>query len=165
MKRAALFAALLLVAVTGCTEKRTDPATLYNHQAQVPNNLPFDPLQWRVITSGANRADATMSTLYGNDLAVTHARTTAQHAYPTGAVLSLVTWAWQDDPHWFGAQIPAAIKSIEFVQVQVAPDGTTTTTTYESYEGSPLAKAPDKDAATQSARIGYIVNLRASAMP
>ncbi len=122
MKRAIIFATLLLVAVTGCTEKRVDPATLYNKKAQLPNNLPYDPLQWRVITSGASRQDQTMSTLYGNDAAVNYARANAQHVYPNGAVLALVTWAWQEDPHWYGAQIPAEIKSIEFVQVQPAPD-------------------------------------------
>jgi len=40
--------------------------------------------------------------------------------YPEGAVLALVTWAQREDPHWFGARIPAAPQSVEFVQAAVA---------------------------------------------
>ena len=164
MKRLFLFSLVAALALSGCGRQRTDPALLLNTKAEVPANLPFDPLAWRVITSGANVPDETMSTLYGNDAAIAQARSSAQHAYPTGAVLALVTWAQQEDPHWYGAKIPGEIKSIEFVQMQAGPDGKPLAS-YQSYEGSPLAKAPDKDAATQGARIDYITNLRASVMP
>ena len=62
----------------------------------------------------------TMATLYGNEAAMqsVHPRGTAMSpAYGTGAVLALVTWAQREDPHWFGARIPDAPKSVEFVEV------------------------------------------------
>ncbi len=67
----------------------------------------------------------TMAMLYGNEAAMqtVQARRTAPVAQPTdlayaaGAVLALVTWVQRDDPHWFGARIPAAPQSVEFVQV------------------------------------------------
>ena len=165
MKRAALLV-LLALAVTGCAPKHKDPAELYNKQAQVPNSLPFDPLQWRVITSGADKPTSTMWTLYGNDAAVDYARASATpYNYPAATVLALVTWSQQDDPHWFGAEIPGPIKSVEFVQFLTEQPNGKTTAGYTVYEGAPLAKAPDADAATQSARIAAISTLRASVMP
>lgn len=34
--------------------------------------------------------------------------------------MALVTWVERGDPHWFGARIPAAPQSVEFVQVEAA---------------------------------------------
>ena len=62
------------------------------------------PLTGKIITSFVNTRDGTMSTLYGNDIAVKSAR--AGQVYPVGAVVSLVTWSQRDDPHWFGGRIP-----------------------------------------------------------
>jgi hypothetical protein len=150
----------LLVGLAGCSHKAKDD---FNDKALLPSGLPFDPLQWRVISSAVDKGDSTMSTLYGNDLAVNHARSTAMHAYPAGSVLALVTWFQQDDKHWFGAEIPAQVKSIEFVQIQATPDGKASTM-YEAFEGSPLARvAPD--AITFTARTDYILNEKASVMP
>jgi hypothetical protein len=161
MKPVHLALAFFLVTVVGCSEKRTHPGAVFNDQASLPGGLPFQPLQWRVICSGLDKSDGTMSTLYGNDLAVDHARTTISHAYPPGAVLSLVTWFQKEDPHWFGAQIPAQIKSIEFVQIKTG-SGTSSSQVYEKFEGSPLQEIPVADT---SARINSILNVRASVMP
>src|ERR1700691_1015964 len=67
----------------------------------------------------------TTATLYGNDAAMQTVQ--ARRAppiggpsgptYPAGAVLALVTWVERDDPHWFGARLPAAPESVEFVKV------------------------------------------------
>ena len=46
-----------------------------------------------------------MSTLYGHDDAVRSAR--SDLGYPPGSTLAVVTWRRQNDPHWFGAMIPA----------------------------------------------------------
>jgi hypothetical protein len=161
MKSAHLAVALFFVTVIGCSEKHTHLAAAFNDQASLPGGLPFQPLQWRVICSGLDKPDSTMSTLYGNDLAVDHARTTISHAYPPGAVLSLVTWSQKEDPHWFGAQIPAQIKSIEFVQIK-AGSGASSSQVYEKFEGSPLQEITGTNA---SARIDSILNERASVMP
>ena len=67
----------------------------------------------------------TTATLFGNDAAI-QALSAAQKgegraaAYPTGAVLALVTWTQRDDPHWFGGRIPDAPESVEFVLVSAA---------------------------------------------
>ena len=77
--------------------------------------LPQNVLEWRVIATGVNTQDATMFTLFGNDLAVMHSRTNPNQPYPAGSVLSLVTWTQQEDPRWFGAKIPGTLKSVESV--------------------------------------------------
>ncbi len=85
-------------------------------------------------------------------------------AYPAGSVLTLVTWFQQEDRHWYGAQIPGRIKSIEFVQVKTGA-GNGTSYDYQDYEGTPLAKMPDKDEATLTVRVGSILGQKASVMP
>jgi hypothetical protein len=73
-------------------------------------------LKWNVITTMADKKNKTMSTLYGNDIAYQYARTQKGTDYPANAQLRLVTWNQQEDDRWFGANIPAKIKSIEVVK-------------------------------------------------
>lgn len=89
--------------------------------AALAGDLPFNPLHWNVITTFVNRTDSTMSTLFGNDAAVHYARTHSQHEYPAGSALALVTWAQREDPRWFGGNIPATVKSVEFAKPGPAP--------------------------------------------
>ena len=164
MKTIHLLAAFVVLVLAGCSEKRATTDELFNQKASLPAGLPFNPLQWAVISVAIDKHEGTMSTLYGNDLAVTHARSTQAHAYPPGSVLSLVTWFQQDDKHWFGAEIPAQIKSIEFVQVESTPDGKSSLV-YQDYEGTPLAPLPKEDDAMRRTRLAYILNEEASVMP
>ena len=103
------------------TEAPITPATpnhdeVVNHDAAaLPPDLPYQPLGWGAITMLVGPTAHTMATLYGNDAAMQ-----ARGAYPAGAVLALVTWVQRDDPHWFGARIPAAAQSVEFVKVAAA---------------------------------------------
>ena len=163
MKTIYLIILIVCAAAAGCSEKKTPPAELINQQASLPGNLPYDPFQWRVITSGLNNQESTMFTLYGNDPAVEYARTNAQHAYPPGSVLCLVTWSRKEDKHWFGGEIPAQIKSIEFVKVNATP-ANGPPYTYDVYKGTPPAKSDTEDAAGID-RINFILGLRASVMP
>jgi len=110
----AALAMLAAIACCGCGHPR--PATSINERAALTGSLPWNPLQWMVITSLMDNGAATMSTLYGNEIAVQAARS-GSRAYPAGAVLALVTWTKQNDEHWFGAKIPASAKSVEFVSV------------------------------------------------
>ncbi len=161
MKTILLFVGLALLPLAGCTSK---PTTLpVNQQAALTGTLPYNPLQWKVITSWLNRRDSTMSTLYGNDIAVHYARTNADHNYPAGAVLSLVTWAQRDDPHWFGAKIPANVKSVEFVTISGSTDQPPYA--YENYQGSPLNKIDLSDTSAINARIERLLSQRAAVMP
>lgn len=155
-----LIAAALLFPLAGCRSKSAEPNT--NQQAALTGALPYNPLAWKVVTSWVNDRDATMSTLYGNDVAVRYARTHADQAYPGGSVLGLVTWEERDDPHWFGARIPSTVKSVEFVSIRSAEKGNPA---YEVYQGSPLQKVSLADNAIIGARIEYVLSQRAAVTP
>jgi hypothetical protein len=158
MKALFLAAAVTLLPLAGCTSK---PATsTINEQAALTGQLPYNPLAWKVITSSVNQRSATMSTLYGNDIAVQYARTNADRTYPTGSVLALVTWAQREDPHWFGAKIPSTVQSVEFVTIQ---DAAGASPTYEHYQGSPLTRTAASD--NDANRITYLTAQRAAVMP
>ena len=135
-----------------------------NRDAALPADLPYQPFQWRVITSFIDKQHSTMSTLYGNDLAVGRARMSPQTPYPTGAALALVTWSQQEDRHWFGGRIPGKAESVEFVTVNAAKAGKPAYS-YQSYEGSPLSEIPAQSGAITQARIDSIVSQKASVMP
>ena len=103
-----------------------------NRAATLPSSLPYQPLAWSAITMYVNPKDHTTATLYGNERAMQAAHVnnkTERTAYAPGAVLALVTWAQRDDPHWFGARIPDAPRSIEFLEVGA-------TTTYRKFAGA-----------------------------
>jgi hypothetical protein len=163
MKAILLSAALSLLSLTGCTAKPTAVPPL-NRTAALTGTLPYNPLAWKAITSSFNQQAFTMSTLYGNDAAVQYARTNPDHNYPSGAVLSLVTWSQREDPHWFGARIPGPVKSVEFVTISQSP-GQNPTYTYERYEDSPLKKATAADPTATTTRINYILFQRAAVTP
>lgn len=139
------------------------PGDAFNATSVLPAGLPHQPLQWRVITSSIDHTHGTMSTLYGNDTAINHARTSSQQPYPAGAVLALVTWEQQDDKHWFGGRIPAKVQSVEFVSFS-APAPNASPAAYESWTGSPLKKA-EANPTSDSARIDAIAGVRAAVMP
>jgi hypothetical protein len=86
-----------------------------------PQSLKEDPLKWKVISSVVDNKNKTMSTLYGNDIAFQYARHPNAGAYPEQSELALVTWNQKADEHWFGANIPAQIKTIEKVKFNPQP--------------------------------------------
>ena len=153
--------ASLSLGLGGCSD-RTNPRveTKLNQDAALVGDLPSNPLQGRVITSWINQRDATMSTLYGNDVAVQYARTSAEKMYPVGSVLSVVTWSQQEDPRWFGGKIPQKVGSVEFVAV-TGPGAYS----YQRYEGSPLKKVEDVEGTEAKDRAAYVVAQRAAVMP
>jgi Cytochrome P460 len=154
----------MFLSMSGCSGAETKiPATI-NQSASLVGPLPANPLQWRIITSVINRADSTMSTLYGNDLAVSYARANSQHNYPTGSVLSLVTWTQREDDRWFGAKIPDRVKSVEFVGIDVAADGRTSYS-YREYQGTPLTMVSEQKGFTPNDRAAYLLEQRAAVMP
>lgn len=105
-----------------------------------------------------------MSTLYGNEAAVQYARTHAEHDYPNGSTLALVTWAQTDDPRWFGAKIPSQVKSVEFVFVRPT-DGDKTSYSYQKYQGSPLKVETLEEGFTPNERTAFLLSQRAAVMP
>jgi len=126
---------LLVCLLFGACKTKVDKASLYNTEASFTkdDSLPFNPLEWPVITTVMNTKKHTMSTLYGNEIALAHARDSANQYYPPGSVLCLVTWAQQEDKHWFGANIPKKIQSIE-----VATFDSANGERYTNYQGTPL---------------------------
>jgi hypothetical protein len=154
--RSFVLAMAALFALTGCQSTPHAPSSI-NQEAALTGNLPYNPLGWRVVTSWTNERQATMSTLFGNDLAIGRLRSSSGIPYPPGAVLALVTWSQRDDPHWFGARIASTPQSVEFVAMTAgqAPS-------YEKYQGSPLKPVNNPDAAK---RIDYLLSQRAAVMP
>jgi hypothetical protein len=159
-----LSVSMVFLSMSGCSGGETRiPATI-NQSASVVGLLPANPLQWKVITSEINKADSTMSTLYGNDLAVRYARANSQHNYPTGSVLSLVTWTQREDDRWFGAKIPDRVKSVEFVGIDVAADGRPSYS-YREYQGTPLTMVSEQKGFTPNDRAAYLLAQRAAVLP
>jgi hypothetical protein len=159
-----LLGAALSLSVLGCSNRNPTLVATQNKSATLTGDLPFHPLQGKVITSWINKQDSTMSTLYGNDLAVQYARTSDQHNYPAGSILSAVTWKQQEDPRWFGARIPATVKSVEYVMVKTAPDQKPSYS-YESFEGAPLKKTSAQEGPAPGDRASWLLSQRAAVMP
>lgn len=159
-----LLGAALSLSTLGCSHQNPTLVATQNKSATLSGDLPFNPLQGKVITSWINKQDSTMSTLYGNDLAVQYASTNDQHSYPAGSILSAVTWKQQEDPRWFGARIPATVKSVEYVTVKTAPHQKPSYS-YQSYEGTPLKKTSDNESPTPNERASWLLSQRAAVMP
>jgi Cytochrome P460 len=164
MKRLILLGALLMISLASCSAPNRRVITTTNHVAALPADLPANPLQWKIITSEIDHQQATMSTLFGNDLAVQYARTHSDQNYPPGSVLSLVTWKQQEDIRWFGAKIPADPHSIEFVSIDSAPNRQPAYT-YRAFDGTPLRQDVNQVTPTPQGRAAYIVAQRAAVLP
>ena len=163
MKTIRALAPALLLMLIGCSEPNARVKTRFNHEAEVSGELPFNPLQWEVIASTLNHNDHTLATALGNDRAIAYARKNAAHAYPAGSVLSVITWSQEEDPRWFGGNIPGNVRSVEFLEVQSGQDHGTYL--YTLYGGSPLRKLVSEEEQSPTGRAAYIVGQRAAVMP
>jgi hypothetical protein len=159
-----VFGIVFALGAFGCGGEKPKVFASLNQTASLVGELPANPLQWRVITSSASRSDLTMSTLYGNDVAVQYARTNSEQKYPNGAALSLVTWTQQEDSRWFGAKIPATVKSVEFVFVTSAADGHPSYS-YQKFAGTPLRKSAVEEYQVAADRAAELLSLRAAVLP
>jgi len=148
------------------TVAKTGRDEVVNHRAaSIPQSLPYQPLDWNVITMYVDPQSHTMATLYGNDAAMHAIRargngTSESPVTPQGSVLALVTWFQREDPHWFGGRIPDTPKSIEFVQA----DASGNQMAYRCYDGPGLSehRLPD-DVADKQTR--FISNLAPAWLP
>jgi hypothetical protein len=159
-----VLAAALLLMLIGCSQPNARVTTRFNRDAEVSGELPYNALQWEVIASTLNHKNHTLATVLGNDRAIAYARTTAAHAYPVGSVLSVITWSQEEDPRWFGGNIPGNVRSVEFLEVQSSPDRGGTYL-YSLYGGSPLRKLVSEEEQSPTGRAAYIVGQRAAVMP
>jgi hypothetical protein len=154
----------LALTLSGCGGDEPKISAEFNQGASLVGDLPANPLQWRVISSSMDSAASTMSTLYGNGVAIGYARTNPQHDYPAGAVLALVTWTQTEDRRWFGAKIPAQVKSVEFVTVAEATPGQRSYS-YQKFEGTPLKLSSIEQGTTPAERAAHLLSQRAAVMP
>lgn len=145
------------ISVNGVRARWAEP----NLDAGLEVGLPDNPLSWRIITSEIVKTTSTMSTLYGNDVAVDYARSHSDAHYPLGSVLAFVTWSQKEDERWFGARIPANPISVEFIRVA---NGTNNklANSYERYAGRPLKKM---ESPVSKDRISYLLTRRAAILP
>ncbi len=133
-----------------------------------PATLPYQPLQWRPITMYADPKSRTTATLFGNDTAMqaVQPRTAdptgaaSNPPYAAGAELALDTWSERDDTHWFGARIPAAPQSVEFVEVA----GAGLPTNYRVFAGTGLNEHHPA-ASTAAERTRFMLDLSPAQLP
>lgn len=138
-----------------------------NNHAALPASLPYRPLSWNAITMYVDPRTHTMATLYGNDAAMQGVRARRSRGadaakgpeYGTGSVLALVTWVQRDDPHWFGARIPDAPQSVEFVQVALAGQQAG----YRRFAGTGLAE--ETVAVNAAERTSFVLGLIPASLP
>lgn len=154
----------LVFFLSSCSSNEPATTPMFNQVAQLSGQLPVNPLEWQPITSLIDSGASTMSTLYGNSVAVKYARTHADHNYPAGAILALVTWLQREDPRWYGAYIPGEVRNVEFLSIR-SGGGQTAAFTYEKYSGSPLVKESETPSEAQNQRAEFLVSLRAAVLP
>lgn len=136
-----------------------------NRAAALPSNLPYQPLAWRPITMFVDPESRSTAILFGNQVAESalaiHGTASANPPqYPAGSVLALVTWAQRDDPHWFGARIPDAPLSVEFVQIaNPSQPGT-----YRRFTSPALAE-DHSQASTAAQRSAFVEALMPAQLP
>jgi hypothetical protein len=164
VKTIQVLAVALLLLLIGCSEPNARVKTRFNRDAEVSGELPYNPLQWKVIASTLNHNDHTLAMVLGNEQAISYARKNASHEYPAGSVLSVITWSQEEDPRWFGGNIPGNVRSVEFLEVQSGPDGGGTYL-YSLYGGSPLRKLVSIEEKSLTGRAAYILGQRAAVMP
>lgn len=159
--RGLILALAATAGLTGCMQpENARVVTRLNGEAKVMGDLPGNPMKDKVITSWIDKRSKTMSTMYGNDAALEYARSGATAGYPAGSAISVVTWEQQEDPRWFGGNIPSTPRQVELVKVS-GPGSFS----YERYEGLALKRATGVDAADAKARGEYLLAQRAAVMP
>jgi hypothetical protein len=131
-----------------------------NTNASIPDSFKFSPAGLKVITSSINKKQGTMSTLYGNPLALKKSIGLNKEVV-AGEEFTLVTWQQQPDAHWFGANIPGDLQSIEVLRTTA--NGETVAMNYHQYQGKNLVL--NTDTVNQRERIKYIFDQRPSVMP
>jgi len=164
MKTGYVLLLLALMSLAGCTSENPRVVTRLNDGAALTGDLPFNPLHDKVITSWIDKTDSTMSTLYANNVAIGYARANVGHDYPAGSALSVITWSQQEDPRWFGGNIPEKVKSVEYVTVGVGANHEASYA-YQEYEGAPLKRTSVQEGPAPNERAAFLLSQRAAVVP
>ncbi|SEB14807.1 cytochrome P460 family protein [Pedobacter hartonius] len=153
-----LFPVLVLLAAA-CREQ-PDEKQLINKEASLPEDFNFSKLGLKVLSSSVNEKQNTMSTIYGNDLALNTAK--AGTPVQAGEVLAMITWKQKKDEHWFGAKIPGNLQTVEMIRT--SPDAQKSAKVdYQRYEGKKLTLKQDTTGNDKNIR--YIFEQHPSVMP
>lgn len=151
-----IFFCLLIVT---CSKEVSNSDNI-NEKASIPDSFRYPLKDFKVITSFVSKQMGTMSTLYGNQLAWQKALGFNKEM-EADEIFLLVTWKQQPDQHWFGANIPGDLLSIEVLKTISGKD--TVAVNYEMFEGKMLALK--NNPLGQSDRIKFILTQRPSVMP
>jgi ABC-type uncharacterized transport system auxiliary subunit len=153
MKTLAKFlTAILLLSLCACHTAVNDNE-LYNNKATVPAKFDVAKAGLAVLNTSFNPAKNTISILYGNKISAERVK--------QGEMLALVTWKRQADVHWFGANIPGELQSVEIVKVSGRDAGLKIN--YQKILGADLKL--DGDTTEQLSKADFILSQRASVMP
>lgn len=159
------FVVIIMVAsvISSCGRSK---APSYNEKASDLRlgAIDFNPLEGQLVSSGIDTPKHQMFTLYGNPVAVNHVRFHAATDFPAGSVLSKVTWQQEADPHWFGANIPAGVVSVEVVRFVTGTDGIIRPV-YRHYSGDGSGADAILSVTDTENRINAICGVQASVMP
>ena len=160
MKRYCIvFCCCLLTILPSCSQKK-GPSGLLNSAAALPDSFQFDQKGLTVLNTIFNDQAGTVSMLYGNIQAKEFSMDSSHHS--SGARWALVTWKRVDDKHWFGANIPGQLLSLETLTMD-SRTGVPPSAGYARYSGKDLAK--ETDPAPHSERIRYILHMQPAVMP
>ncbi|WCT09914.1 hypothetical protein [Mucilaginibacter jinjuensis] len=154
-----LLTAILLFSLCACKQPATDNE-LYNNKATVPAKFDIVKSGLSVLNTSFNPTKNTISILYGNKLAAERLRT-ADHQAKQGEELALVTWKRQADVHWFGANIPGELQSVEIVKL--SGENLKPKIDYQKLLGPNLEQ--ERDTTGQQSQANFILSQRASVMP
>jgi len=155
MKNIIVIAAVISI-LTSCTQNKSQLNTI-NEKASFPDALGLREKDFRVITSGIDKKQGTMFTLFGNADAIKFAAT-GKDSTQKEKVFTLVTWAQVSDPAWYGAKIPGDIQRVEIVKV--LGNSSSDYKLYEGRTGNLATNPPNREE-----RVKYILSQKASIMP
>jgi hypothetical protein len=158
-----LLNSLIAIYACGCAKENPRVLTTVDLGASLTGPLPWDPMQGKVITTWMDSGSETMSTLYGNDVAIDHARKSTEQC-AAGAIVSLVTWTQREDPRWFGAKIPGKVQSVAFILVRRASNQEIDYS-YRRFGGQPLRQSRIEDGQATGKRVEYLLSQLPSVMP
>ncbi|CAM3979888.1 hypothetical protein SAMN06265348_104348 [Pedobacter westerhofensis] len=153
-----VFPALILLSAACSTQP--NGSQLINKDASLPSSFNFSKMGLKVISTAINKKNATMCTLYGNELALKTA--IAGNAPQPGEVLAMITWKQKEDEHWFGAKIPGELLSLEIIKT-TGGQFENIKANYQRYEGKLLTLSNDTTGNEKSMR--YIFAQQPSVMP
>ncbi|PZP41901.1 MAG: hypothetical protein DI598_17670 [Pseudopedobacter saltans] len=154
MRNIAFFIVTISFLITSC---HSNKVSKFNENATIHSmDSLINPQEWNVITTFTNRKNKTISILYGNEIASNYSNKNMDVKYPNGAKIALATWQSEEDPNWFGANIPDDAQSIEIVTI-----ATNSNPGYSLYKGNNLNKIEVSD----TTRVNKILSYRAMILP